>query len=57
NFQWAQDRLVVQWFEQFKSSSVTNDRIKNLEKQYALEDIRRYVFLSFDLLLKMFFFL
>ncbi|CAF4326884.1 unnamed protein product [Rotaria socialis] len=41
NFQCAQDRLVVQWFEQFKSSPVTNDRIKNLEKQYALEDIRR----------------
>ncbi|CAF2064754.1 unnamed protein product [Rotaria magnacalcarata] len=50
NFQWAQDRLVVQWFEQFKSSSVTNDRIKNLEKQYALEDIRRILQIHPDIL-------
>ncbi|CAF1116980.1 unnamed protein product [Rotaria sordida] len=49
-FQWTKDRVVVQWLEEFNSSSAINDRIKNLQKQYALEDICRIFQMHPDLL-------
>ncbi|CAF2415917.1 unnamed protein product [Rotaria sp. Silwood2] len=39
--QWTKDRMVVQWLDEFSSSSLINNRIKNLQKQHALEHINR----------------
>ena len=38
---WPQDKIVVQWLEQFNQSSSMHDRIMNLHKQSARENIRR----------------
>ena len=42
--QWTNDQNVVQWLEQLNKSTLVNDRIRDLQRQNAREDIRRYVF-------------
>ena len=38
---WTQDKIVVQWLEQFNQSSSIHDRIMTLHKESARENILR----------------